>query len=105
LYNFHLAYTDYHCVLLVLCVLRDNHLFDIDSECLVNTKWIAILAVEEEVLLRFGSLMVIYYWLRTSTACVDFLVICLGFAGVGVRYPPPGMLPFDALLEWLALKL
>jgi hypothetical protein len=33
---------------------------------------------------------------------VDFLVIYLGFARVGVLYPPPGVckLPFDALLEW-----
>jgi hypothetical protein len=33
---------------------------------------------------------------------IDFLVICLGFAGVGVLYPLPGdcKLPFDALLDW-----
>jgi hypothetical protein len=32
---------------------------------------------------------------------VDFLVICLAFARVGVLYPPPGVckLPLDALLE------
>jgi hypothetical protein len=36
-----------------------------------------------------------------TSPLVDFLVICLGFAGVGVLYPPPGVckLPFYALLE------
>jgi hypothetical protein len=71
LYNFHLTCTDYRYVLLVLCVLHDNHLFDVHCECLVNAKRITVLAMEEEVLLHFGSLMVIYYWLRTSTACAD----------------------------------
>jgi hypothetical protein len=32
---------------------------------------------------------------------IDFRVIGLGFADMGVRYPPPsvGILPFDALFE------
>jgi hypothetical protein len=38
---------------------------------------------------------------------VDFRMIVLGFAGVGVRYPPLGIgiLPFDALFEWSLLML
>jgi hypothetical protein len=38
---------------------------------------------------------------------INFRMIVLGFASVGVRYPPPdvGILPFDALFEWSLLKL
>jgi hypothetical protein len=38
---------------------------------------------------------------------VDFLMITLGFVGIGVLYPPPGVckLPLDAVLEWSTTML
>jgi hypothetical protein len=51
------------------------------------------------------SLRGLFLKLPTSPP-VDFRMIVLGFAGVGVRYPPPGVgiLPFDALFEWSPLN-
>jgi hypothetical protein len=47
------------------------------------------------------SIRGLFHELPVSTP-IDFLVICLGFASVGVLYPPLGdcKLPFNALLDW-----
>jgi hypothetical protein len=52
------------------------------------------------------SLLGLFFELPASLPA-DFRMIVLGFAGMGVRYPLPGVgiLPFNALFEWSPLKL
>jgi hypothetical protein len=60
-------------LLRLACALRlaPRSLLNIHSECLINSKRVAVMVVEKESLLRFGSLMVIYYLFRTPIGCAN----------------------------------